>query len=169
MSQITINQPLDHSKPKAVDFIRHAVASFIDMLLTLLLIPPVLSILLYANLVLPSRAFMDGLTWAVIFLLYSLIFESQSQQTLGKKSLGLRVLNEDGGISSLSQIGMRVLIKGVEMFLIAYPAFSAALAYNPDYAKIGLGWILLINFLSWFLLGGFVHDVLTGTVVTKSR
>ncbi len=169
MSQMTVNQPSEHSKPKAAGFIRHAVASYVDMLLTSFLSFPVFFFLLYVKLVLPSLAFMFGESMTVTFLLYSLIFESRSQQTLGKKLLGLRVMNKDGGISSLTQIGMRSLIKGAEMFVIVYLGLSAYSANNPDNAGNGLGLILLLNFLSWLFLGGFVHDVLTGSVVTKSR
>ena len=166
MSQTTIDQPKDHSRPKEAGFVPHVLASIVDVLVTLVV--PALAVgILIANYGSDPRgnsstASLVGLIWSITFVLYSLYFDRTPHQTLGKKVLGLRVVAKDGSVPKPPQILARSLIKGIEMFLPASYWFFAR-------SQGGFLFLLVLNGLSSLFLSGFIHDVLTGTVVTKPQ
>ena len=69
----------------------------------------------------------DESGWGVILILlfiinwgYNILFESRGGQTIGKKRMKLRVVQDNGLPASLSQIVIRNLLRAVDLFPVAY-------------------------------------------------
>ena len=99
-----------------------------------------LLIQLFFNLIFPlvgsnvSQAFML-LSVFCVWWFYHVLFEiSPWGATVGKKALGLRVVDEAGGGVTLGQAMIRNFIRGVEMILPFVPLISF---FNPRFQRLG--------------------------------
>ncbi|MEO7802138.1 MAG: RDD family protein [Ginsengibacter sp.] len=119
---------------------------------------------------LKSRIGIDILTISLPMLLYSLVCEILLHgQTLGKKAMGIRVLNVEGGEPSIGQYIIRWMFKAFEWpFLFGYTFFSreSIIVYSFITGFLGLLVVLIIAITKKHQRLG---DVAANTVIVNTK
>ena len=113
----------------------------------------------------------------VLLILYFIVFQFYNKgQTLGKKLMKLRVVNNNGNELTLNQVTCRALIIDsilINLFMIAALLFSGRNYYY--YASLSLqilsGIIIFVTLMMIFFRkdGRGLHDVVTGTKVIQEN
>jgi uncharacterized RDD family membrane protein YckC len=82
--------------------------------------------------------------WAPIFIYHPLCEITMNGQSLGKKIMGLQVVNENGGRPSISQFLIRWLIRTSDQLLIIILLYNVMIFYDKKILIALIGAILLL-------------------------
>ncbi len=119
---------------------------------------------------LKSRIGIDILTISIPMLLYSLVCEILLHgQTLGKKFMGLRVLNIEGGEPTIGQYIIRWMFKAFEWpFLFGYTIFSRESIFIYSFITGFLG-LLVVLIIAITKKHQRLGDVAANTVIVNTK
>lgn len=165
------------------EFYRRLVALLIDILIEFfyykIALQIFLSIIESSNL--GNEDTLYDLHWmAYLFflpvLLYHIVLEiTMNGQSIGKKIMGIRVVNENGGRASVSQFLIRWLLRVSDVWIVI---MILSLAYNPGFGRDERTVITLL-FLAFFITdiilvvssqkGQRIGDMLAHTILIKTN
>jgi uncharacterized RDD family membrane protein YckC len=115
--------------------------------------------------------------WAFILQLPIIIYHplmeiTMNGQSIGKKIMGLRVVNENGGRPGISQFMIRWLVRDV-WFIFLFRAVASDEGYNPE--TIFMLTITIVYFITEIVLvvstkkGQRIGDILAHTIIIRTK
>lgn len=116
-----------------------------------------------------------GLLFILPFFLYHVVSEiTMNGQSIGKKIMHIRVVNENGGKASISQYLVRWLIRTSDysiLLIIFYLPYAAAYGFSAVYAIIGSILLLLsdIILVASTKKAQRLGDILAGTILIRTN
>ena len=139
---------------------RHPFASLIDILICLIVPSFAKGFYGISPMENYGLSLLLGGIWASTFFVYGLAFESWFGGTIGKKALGVHIVNSDGRLPAQRQIILREAIKLMQMFLAASYYF-----WSSDSLLAGFAVLFVVNLVSEVIFKRYFHDKIAGTFV----
>lgn len=166
------------------EFYRRLLALLIDMFLEFLyirfLMVPILQSMENSIDYSDKDQLYDFSAWALLLwvpiMVYHFVFEiTMNGRSIGKRVMGLRVVDENGGKASISQFAIRWLLRVSDLWMLILLIIFFQTAYDPDATRIfiliiGLGFLITdVVLVVSSKKGQRIGDILAHTILIRTN